>query len=134
MKLLNSKTYNGLDYDLNSIGPGGFVSREKFGLPNGFYGGRVDKIAYTKVPGLYMCMEGMEVIDLLVIEEELIEDMTVVGEEEEVQEEVVKKGLLDPEQFTAKELIDIATKMGKEVPSKATKAETVAIIGEVEYE
>ena len=120
MKLLNSLTHDDIEYDINSIGPGGFVSGEKFGLPGGFYGGRVDKVAHTNIPGLYMCMEGMKVIDLLVVEVEEIDQ--------------VVKGLLDPEDFTSKELQEIAAKLGKEVPSKATKPEIVEIIGVVNIE
>ena len=126
MKLLNSKVFEGVEYDINSIGEGGFVSGEDFGLPKGFYGGRVDKVAYTKIPGLYMCMEGMEVIDLLIMEDIEVEKEILPFEEE------VGGELLDPDKFTTKELIEIAKNYDKEVPSKATKAEIVAIIGEVE--
>lgn len=120
MKLLNSLTHEGIEYDINSIGPGGFVSGEKFGLPGGFYGGRVDKVAHTNVPGLYMCMEGMKAIDLLVVEVEEIDE--------------VMKGLLNPDDFTSKELQEIAAKLDKEIPSKANKNELVAIIGEIDVD
>ena len=119
MRLLNSLEYEGKTYDLNSIGPGGFVSAEAFGLPGGFYGGRVDKVAYTDVDCLYMCMEGMKVIDLLL----------AYTDSNDCNKEV--EGLLNPDDFTAKELIDIAAKLDKEVPSKATKAEIVGIIGKI---
>ena len=106
MKLLNSKTYRGQTYTV--IDGKGFESLEKYGIPTGFYGGRVDKLAKTDVKGLYMCMEDMAVIDLLEIP---------FSEEPKTLEEM-----------TNKELVALLKGKGIEVPKKYTKLELLALL------
>ena len=111
MRLINSTNYEGKKYSINDVR--GFISNESKGLPGGFYGGRVDRLGKTDTEGLYLCMEGMEVIDLIVNDDELIDisDLEV--------------GLEDK---TNKELSEMLEAKGIEVPKRATKQELLALL------
>ena len=106
MKLLNTTLLDGKQYTDNDIK--GFESLETHNIPTGFYGGRVDKLAKTNIKGLYMCMEGMKVIDLLIEEPE---------------------NKLDGfDSMTNKELVELLKEKGIEVPKKYTKQELLALL------
>ena len=106
LRLLNSTVYNDKQY---SVTDGkGFEPLEKHGIPTGFYGGRVDKLAKTDVKGLYMCMEDMAVIDLL-----------------EIPFSEEPKSL---KEMTNKELVALLEGKGIEVPKKYTKPELLALL------
>lgn len=64
MVLLGTLTLGDKTYALNDSKE--FMNLKDKLLPNGYYGGRVDKLSKTGTIGVYMCMEGMEPIDLIV--------------------------------------------------------------------
>lgn len=90
---LNGKTYSLKDSDR-------FIEAKGLSLKDGFYGGRVDKVCKTKDNGVYLCMEGMEPIDIL------------------VDEKVVTKDIL----------VDIARTKRVAITSKATKDEIIGLL------
>lgn len=106
MKLIGSTTYNGKTYTINDVR--GFKPTADYGYPVGWYGGRVDKIAGTITKGLYLCVEGMTVIDIL------IDDVEDVGPNYEL--------------MTNKELIAILEERGVEVPKRVTKPKLLELI------
>lgn len=63
-KMLSTLKYKGKKYDITDCN--GMYNPESFGLEN-FYGGRVKRLGKTKEAGLYMCLEGNEVIDLILL-------------------------------------------------------------------
>lgn len=112
LKLLNSTKINGKEYTINDVR--GFKPISSYGLPEGFYGGRVDKVAGTDDKGIYLCIEGMKVIDILA---------------DEAQEEIpFEDEGLNYEEMTNKELIAILEDFYVEVPKKANKAELIELI------
>lgn len=44
----------------------GFLPLAKLGLPENFYGGRADNLAKTEQTGVYLVIEGKQVIDVIV--------------------------------------------------------------------
>lgn len=66
MRLLNTLTLDGYKYGLNDS-KGFMIAGRDYVLPDGFYGGRVNQLAKIDRKGIYMCMEGMEPIDLIVL-------------------------------------------------------------------
>ena len=101
MILLGRTEFNGKEYEVTDVK--GFISNESKGLPVGFYGGRVKQLAKTDIKGLYLCMEGMEVINIL----------------------IPKKELKD----LSKELLELVVKAkGKEVPENPTKTELIKLL------
>lgn len=106
MKLIGSTTYEGKTYTINDVR--GFKPISEYGYPVGWYGGRVDKIAETVNKGVYLCVEGMTVIDIL------IEDVVDAAPNYEI--------------MTNKELINILEERGIEVPKKATKNDLLNLI------
>lgn len=108
MRLLNSTNYLGKEWTIQDVR--GFIPNKDKGIPEGFYGGRVTQLAKTDVQGLYLCMEKMEVIDLIFFDEEM----------------KIKETKL--ENKTNKELVALLEEKGIEVPSKYTKAELLALL------
>lgn len=54
----------------------GFLDLKTLGLPENFYGGRVEHIAKTETEGIYMCIEKMKAIDIY------IPDLKLLGAKE----------------------------------------------------
>lgn len=112
MRLLGSLVYEEKEYTLNDVRV--FIDRKDFGLPDGFYGGRVDRVAKTDTEGVYLCMDGMDVIDIL------IDDIPF-------SDEVCEK---DYQEYTNDELKSMLLEIGIDAPKKATKVELIALLGE----
>lgn len=124
MRLLNTKEYEGKVYGIDDVR--GFISNESKGLPIGFYGGRIDRLGKTDQPGLYLCMEGMEVIDLIVDDKEF-----VVKVEEEINLadfEAELEGFEPLEDKTNKELAEMLETKGIEVPKRANKQDLLDLL------
>lgn len=102
MKLLGKTEFDGKQYEITDVK--GFVSNESKGLPGGFYGGRVTQLAKTDVKGMYLCMEKMNVIDIMLLEEDPLADLT------------------------NKELVALLVEKGIEVPKKYTKPDLLALL------
>lgn len=101
MILLGSTKFGGKEYSITDVK--GFVSNESKKLPTGFYGGRVNQLAKTNIKGMYLCMEKMNVIDILFPGDEL-KDLT-------------------------KDNIELVLDAkGKDIPSKATKDELIKLL------
>lgn len=65
--LLNSTTFNEKSYTYADTQK--FYATSKFGIEDGFYGGRVDRLAgtkHTKDKSLYMCISKDKTIDLFI--------------------------------------------------------------------
>ena len=118
MKLLGKTEYEDKEYAIEDTR--GFYEPIEFDLKQGFYGGRVDKVAGTEVKGLYMLVEKHKVIDLMLIEEEI----------EDEEKEVPFSEELDLYQYTNDELRKMLYELGVEVPSKANKDELVAMFAQ----
>lgn len=136
MKLLGKKSFNGRDYDIQDTK--GFLNLEDFDLPVDFYGGRIQKVATTDIPGVYMLVGKHKVVDLMIILKEY-ED----PDDEEVPTDYkgsTGEGTSDPgipfsedddyHSYTNKELTAMLEQLGIEVPSKAVKAELVELLEE----
>lgn len=108
MRLLGSTTYEGKAYELTDVR--GFKPISEYGYKTGWYGGRVDKIAGTDTKGLYLCLEGMRVIDILLDEIPFVEEPRAL------------------EDMTNKELTALLEEKGIEVPSRATKAALLELL------
>ena len=152
MKLLGKKSFNGRDYDIQDTK--GFLNLEDFDLPVDFYGGRIQKVAVTDIPGVYMLVGKHKVVDMMIVLEEYEdpENQEVVyknqdGEEISGDDEVPNdykgntgEGKSDPgipfsedddyHSYTNKELTAMLEQLGIEVPSKAVKAELVELLEE----
>ena len=131
MKLLNSTTYKGKDFEIGDVR--GFIDPIDFGLPVGFYGGRVDKVAKTDYPGIYLMVEKHVVIDILIKEEEFKEEEFNVNkaadspEGTEEGEGVEEIPFINYFNYTNDELRDMLLEIGIEAPKRATKDELVAL-------
>lgn len=119
LELLNSTVFEGKQYTLDDVR--GFIPNESKGIPEGFYGGRVTKLAKTDVNGMYLCMENMKVIDILVYEDEM-ENLIVSPEDSN------ELPFTDYETLTNKQLIDLLEDLGIEYPKKATKPQLIALL------
>lgn len=103
MRLLGSTTYKGKAYELTDVR--GFKPISEYGYKTGWYGGRVDKIAGTDTKGLYLCLEGMRVIDILIDDTPFVEEPRAL------------------EDMTNKELESLAILKGVEISARPTKKE-----------
>lgn len=118
MKLLGSTTFNGKKYEIEDVR--GFHNPEDFGLPEGFYGGRVDKVAGTNEPYIFLMVEKHKVIDIMQVEEPEEEPEAI--EEDEVP---FVDNEVDYYSYTNDELRAMLLELGIEVPKKANKDELV---------
>lgn len=116
MKLLGSTEYEDKEYAIEDTR--GFYKPIEFGLKQGFYGGRVDKVAGTEVKGLYMLVEKHKVIDLMLVEQ---------SEEPEIVEETPSVEDVDYYNYTNDELRSMLLELDIEAPNRATKDELVAL-------
>lgn len=66
-KMIGSTTYKGKEYQISDNKA--LISPASLGLVN-FYGGRVKNLGVTKEKGLFLCIEGTEVIDLIRFDED----------------------------------------------------------------
>ena len=106
MRLFNSTNYLGKEWTIQDVR--GFIPNKDKGIPEGFYGGRVTQLAKTDIQGLYLCMEKMEVIDLILFDET-----------------APKVNLAEK---TNKELAKMLEDKGIEIPKRATKDELLALL------
>lgn len=140
MKLLGSTMFNGKDYVIEDVR--GFHDPEDFGLPEGFYGGRVDKVAGTDEPYIFLLVEKHKVIDIMLVErpEEPETDLNDAGSNEEIEPEepeteeepeIVEETPfvedVDYYNYTNDELRAMLLELDIEAPKKATKDELVAL-------
>lgn len=136
MKLLNSTTYKDKDFEIGDVR--GFIDPIDFGLPVGFYGGRVNKVAKTDYPGIYLMVEKHVVIDILIKEEEFNVNKAADSPEGTEGDDGVEKvpypenrelivEEIDYYSHTNDELRDMLLKIGIEAPKRATKDELVAL-------
>lgn len=105
INLLNSISYKGKTYSIDDLK--GMMTPEEFGLPVGFYGGRVTNVGRTLNNNVFMLLEGMQVIDLMVKEAPVekvdyteMTNATLKGLLEE-------KGITIPRNATKQMLIDL---------------------------
>lgn len=136
MKLLGSTTFNGKKYEIEDVR--GFHNPEDFGLPEGFYGGRVDKVAGTNEPYIFLMVEKHKVIDIMQVEEPEIDPYATTDEPGELKESEEKEVEADAEvpfeeegldyySYTNDELRTMLLELGIEAPKKTTKDELVAL-------
>lgn len=107
MRLFNSTNYLGKEWTIQDVR--GFIPNKDKGIPEGFYGGRVTQLAKTDIQGLYLCMEKMEVIDLIFFNNETAPKVNLAEK-------------------TNKELAKMLEDKGIEVPKRATKDELLALL------
>lgn len=108
MKLIGSTIYDDKTYTINDVR--GFKPTGDYGYPIGWYGGRVDKIAATDNEAIFLCIEGMRVIDILIDDTPFVEEPKAL------------------EDMTNKELVSLLEEKGIEVPSRATKAQLLELL------
>lgn len=113
MKLLGSTEFNGKKYTIQDVN--GFHEPKDFGFKDDYYGGRVDRIAGTNEPGLFLVVEKHTVIDLLYAEPEI--------KYEELPFEDI-----DLTTYTNAELKHMLGDLGIEVPDRAVKKELIELI------
>lgn len=123
MELLNSTMYDGKEFSIEDVR--GFIEPIKFGLPVGFYGGRVDQVAKTDDPEVFLLVEKHKVIDILIKKSDREpETKKGTGEAEEDKEE---SEVIDYTQYTNDELRTMLLEKGIEAPKRAIKEELIAL-------
>ena len=106
--MLGTTKYKGHKYTAEDIR--GLINPESLGLVD-FYGGRVKRLGKTNIVGLYLCLEGTEVIDLIqfydgkpIPAEEVVDEPEDIIEEDPVPNEPPERAQIIVEKPKAKSL------------------------------